>query len=102
MGAQTFTQLAKGATAGEAFRSAVEQARYDYGHAGYTGTIAEKHDFIMLKADADRIASIKEMPYGLGYEPDNPDWEAVDDKWGPAGCYDLGEGQFLFFGWASS
>ena len=24
----------------------------------------------------------------------------VDDKWGPAGCFDLGGGEWLFFGWA--
>lgn len=26
----------------------------------------------------------------------------IDDKWGDAGCIDLGDGWFLFFGWASS
>ncbi len=25
----------------------------------------------------------------------------IDDKWGPAGCIDLGNDRYLFFGWAS-
>jgi hypothetical protein len=29
-------------------------------------------------------------------------YRAVDDKWGPAGCIDLGDGRFAFLGWASS
>jgi len=33
---------AKGKTAQEAFDAAVAQARHEYGHGGYTGTIAEK------------------------------------------------------------
>ncbi|WP_165848748.1 hypothetical protein [Mesorhizobium delmotii] len=26
----------------------------------------------------------------------------IDDKWGPAGCLDLGGGEYYFFGWAST
>lgn len=26
--------------------------------------------------------------------------EAVDDKWGPAGCVQNSPGEFIFFGWA--
>jgi hypothetical protein len=25
----------------------------------------------------------------------------IDDKWGPAGAFDLGGNNYLFFGWAS-
>jgi len=42
MGAADFTTIALGKTANEAFSAAIEDALYDYGHAGYTGTIAEK------------------------------------------------------------
>lgn len=46
MGATTFFTYATGKTAKEAFASAQAEARYDHGHSGYTGTIAEKPSFI--------------------------------------------------------
>ena len=63
---------------------------------GYTGTIAEKHNFNVI-------------PLKEGLEPreyadkliDDCD-PRIDDKWGPAGCFDLGGGRYFFFGWASS
>ena len=41
----------------EAFNSIVEQAQYDHGHAGYSGSFAEKdsfaiHDVVMDEANA--------------------------------------------------
>ena len=45
MGATQFTTEATGTTAEEAFRVAVDDAFYWNGHAGYTGTIAEKDGF---------------------------------------------------------
>lgn len=48
MGAETFIQSAKGRTAEEAFRSAREDALHEYGHRGYTGSIAEKRSFKMI------------------------------------------------------
>lgn len=95
MGAESFSIRAKGRTAAEAFKAAVAQAQYDYGHSGYTGTIAEKDSFIMLPTPAD-------IGTYYDYDPEDPNWQKVDDKWGPAGCFDLGDGWFLFFGWVSS
>ena len=46
MGATTFFTYATGKTAKEAFASAQSEARYDHGHSGYTGTIAEKPSFV--------------------------------------------------------
>jgi hypothetical protein len=94
MGACTFSTVAKGKTAKEAFASAVEQARYDHGHAGYTGTIAEKRSFVVLA-----------VPKGqdpVEYALSDAALALVDDKWGPAGCVALGNGEWMFFGWASS
>ena len=48
MGAAEFCTRAHGKTAKEAFASAVEIARYEVGHGGYTGSIAEKSDFKMV------------------------------------------------------
>ena len=42
MGATTFIIESSGKTAREAFNSAVEDAQWESGHGGYTGTIAEK------------------------------------------------------------
>lgn len=88
MGAEEFNVISSGKNAQEAFNKAVEQAQYDYGHRGYTGTIAEKDSFIMIKPDPGQ--TIDDL------------MELVDDKWGPAGCIDLGDGKYRFFGWASS
>ena len=38
MGASTFFDIGKGETAKKAFASLVEQALYEYGHSGYSGT----------------------------------------------------------------
>lgn len=46
MGAADFRAYAFGKTPGEAFSAAVDQAKHEHGHGGYTGTIAEKWDFV--------------------------------------------------------
>lgn len=96
MGAEYFEQKAKGATAKEAFNNAVEQAQYNYGHAGYTGTIAEKHDFKMLNWPAD----IDLREFIESDEVQNS--KLVNDKWGPAACIKVADGEYVFLGWASS
>jgi hypothetical protein len=96
MGAQTFTHKAKGKTAKDAFQQAVSDARYEHGHGGYTGTLAEKSDFVMIALPKDESAV--DYAYSLIDSCD----PRIDDKWGPAGCIDMGDGNYLFFGWASS
>jgi hypothetical protein len=94
MGAEFFSEKAKGRTAKSAFNKAVKEAQYDHGHGGYSGTIAEKSEFVMV-----------EVPKGRDPEDYAESDEALDkvsDKWGPAGCIELGKGEWLFFGWASS
>jgi hypothetical protein len=96
MGAEVFVHEANGENAQEAFRNARNQAGYDHGHSGYSGTIVEKDDFVMI-----------DCPEGVDPEEyadtliDNDD-ERIDDKWGPAGCIKVNENSYLFFGWASS
>jgi len=96
MGASDFTVKAKGTNALMAFEIAVEEARYEYGHGGYSGSVAEKGEFKMV-----------------GIKPSETPDQAVDrcmsdddhfcqEKWGPAGCVSVGNGEFIFFGWASS
>lgn len=97
MGGTTFIKKCKGATAREAFNTAVREAQYMSGHGGYTGTIAEKSEW--------RMATAKSMTFGEACvyaeaEFDNPQ-SPFDDKWGPAGCIALGGDEWVFFGWAS-
>jgi len=95
MGANPFIVGARGENAKAAFTSAVEQAAYEHGHGGYTGTIAEKHSFIEIELPkgVDPVAEADRMI--------DQDDARISDKWGPAGAFVLGNGSYLFFGWAS-
>tara|TARA_R110002020_G_scaffold38397_2_gene115470 strand:+ start:406 stop:687 length:282 start_codon:yes stop_codon:yes gene_type:complete len=92
MGAVDFTHVAKGNTASEAFDSAVQEASYNYGHAGYTGTIAEKSGFEM-----------KTVPEGETIEDFINRTLEDNDKWGNAFCIksQKSENKYIFYGFAS-
>ena len=102
MGACNFSTKSSGKDVSEAFANAVENARYYEGHGGYTGTIAEKDEYRIVK-----------LPEGI--EPNSKFFEAwIDintdeqfgDKWGPCGAVKIGDDgkqqEWCFFGWASS
>jgi hypothetical protein len=82
MGAMTFEQYADGADPQVAFGSAREDALYEHGHGGYSGTLAEKDDYViitrrpMTEAEATALA-------GELMDRDDP---RISDKWGPAGA----------------
>lgn len=99
MGGCDFTVGAKGANAKEAFSRAVEDAKYESGHGGYTGTIAEKGSFVMMGT-----AKTKKEAYNMAQNFIEEDHPKIADKWGPAGCIAVEEGSgfYLFFGIASS
>lgn len=92
----------------KAFDTAVAQAQYDYGHAGYTGSIAEKNDYVVIGEGftftyEDAMLRVRDLM--------DKDDSRISDKWGPAGAirftgptpYDASaDGGWLFFGWASS
>tara|TARA_B100000131_G_scaffold221323_1_gene212849 strand:- start:37690 stop:38025 length:336 start_codon:yes stop_codon:yes gene_type:complete len=110
MGASTFYQESWGKTPESAFWSAVRDAKWEHGHGGYTGTVAEKSEFVIIPVPEGK------EPYQFASQLiDNGD-PRVSDKWGPAGCIDLTETTrgyekregssedtplYLFFGWAS-
>ncbi len=103
MGAKEFRNSQSAATAEEAFRLLVEEAKYNHGHAGYTGTIAEKRSFRMERPRCDETP--RECVTRCAKDVDH--WS--HDKWGPAACVDAGPDPqrpgfriFYFFGWASS
>jgi hypothetical protein len=132
MGACDFNCYAEGRSPREAFNNAVQQARYDYGHSGYTGTIAEKESFVLIedtsedviKLARDELAlpqderclndnDLKDIIFNLADNPGDKeviikalrdlDDERIADKWGPAGCIKDENGKgYFFFGWASS
>lgn len=132
MGADNFATFSTGDTAKEAFFQEVEEAHYWYGHGGYTGTIAEKDEFIMLgtvtsREEAEKIAEYYDLamfphvgwPKGMEDQRDKmkaeydalPDtyktgFNPYEDKWGPAGCIEIdppfGNREYFFFGSASS
>lgn len=93
MGACDFYTRAKGKTACDAFKGAVAHARHMDGHGGYTGTIAEKRDFKEMTPKATNPKDIQR---------EAEDLVEKNDKWGPAFCFKLAEGEYLFFGFASS
>lgn len=95
MGACDFWTQAQGKTAAEAFDKAVEEARYECGHGGYTGTIAEKRGFVMVTVPAGKDPGQHAQDL---YDAND---KRVIDKWGPACCVALGNGNYLFFGLAS-
>ena len=99
MGAQWFeVKISNKKTAKDAFSEAIEEAQYDYGHSGYTGSIAEKTKFKIFKESPLTPEDAEELLYKIESEGD----DRVDDKWGPAGCIQLTTGEYVFFGWASS
>ena len=95
MGSESFTHQAEGKTAKEAFNKAREEAFYDHGHSGYTGTIAEKESFVMIKLPKGQDAE------DYANKLINKGDKRIDDKWGSAGCIKTGKNCYLFFGWAS-
>lgn len=97
MGACTFMTKAKGKTAQAAFNTARDEAQWEHGHGGYTGTIAEKGSFVTVSPPIpDHRLAYRFADEMLGLEK-----SPVSDKWGPAGCVPMGKDEWLFFGWAS-
>lgn len=106
MGACDFTAYAAKPKAEDAFFEAREQALYDHGHSGYSGTIAEKHEFTVLQREPMYLNEAHTKAYELINAYDY----RINDKWGPAGAIPIKDDDdskpgiigWLFFGWASS
>lgn len=48
MGACDFEDFGYGKNVGEVFARCRDDAAWEHGHGGYTGTIAEKHDYVLI------------------------------------------------------
>jgi hypothetical protein len=102
MGADTFRVTARAKSAKEAFDMLYDKAKYDHGHAGYTGTIAEKPGFRIFETPEgmtpkEFIQAIESDKFAY----DEKVMECYDDKWAPAVCVQVGEDLWTFLGWAS-
>ena len=112
MGADVFDVLQEGSSAEDAFRQAVDQALWEYGHGGYTGTIAEKDGFLPFTlpenvtvdevVDAMLVQGGDELLEGwYGKSGAGQIRTCFNDKWGPAVAFKVGENKWHFCGWAS-
>ena len=92
------------------FNKLVRDAQYDHGHAGYTGTIAEKSEYVFVRVIGEATAG--EILRALSYqdaealrrifgEKSTLAYDTYDDKWGPALSFDCKDKTY-FCGWASS
>lgn len=101
MGAEYFENYSWNPDPQKAFNERVDQAAWDYGHSGYTGTIAEKNRFETVSATPmEEGAALEQWAYKYCEEHNH-------DKWGPAWHVPVcdKEGKIIghfFFGYASS
>ncbi|MFF4933416.1 hypothetical protein ACFY2H_31675 [Streptomyces griseofuscus] len=98
MGAYDFITSGSNQDVENAFLGAKEEAAWEFGHGGYTGTIAEKSDFVLV-ADSPMSPAAAEQYAQHLLESDD---ERIRDKWGPAGAIPVDDGTWLFVGYASS
>lgn len=95
MGGWWFTDMAHGATWQDAFHNAGEQAAWEHGHGGYTGTIAEKHECVFFDIKARGLSFKRFMKLFDAYRAwkyDSSDFGSVEgwktSKSKPAGVTD--------------
>lgn len=93
------------------FHDALQAARHEYGHGGYTGSLAEKNSCTLIctvatREQAERV--VNDLMAGWSdtilYREEVS--QIADDKYGPAGVirYTASATEFgyIFFGYASS
>lgn len=98
MGAYDFIAAEPGTGVEQAFINAKEEATWEFGHGGYTGTIAEKGDFVLVVDNPMSPAAAEQYAQYL-LESDD---ERIRDKRGPAGAIPVDDGTWLFVGYAAS
>lgn len=88
MGAADFSQIAVGADAREAFGKAKRDAQHEYGHGGYSGSLAEKYGFSLIslppRQTLDKLLGLLNEAEGFRYDED-----LRDDvrNWQPGGFF---------------
>lgn len=122
MGASPFECQSEGTTVSDAYSKAVEDALHWYGHAGYTGTIAEKDGFTEYVVADDRANEVvglleraaekswderpslelEALGAIVGHDTARRMVDVYNDKWGPAVAIKIAPGQWHFCGYAST
>ena len=118
MGAESFYCQWEGETLLEAFDGVREEAFYWHGHAGYTGTIAEKDEVVAYRntsnltfEEADAMFVALDMSWEktpdivierFGKVVADEMVSNFNDKWGPAVAFYLGDNRWYFCGRASA
>lgn len=87
MGAQDFQEYSDLLDVNEAFKDAHDRACYEYGHGGYTGSMAEKGDYTIISSAPVIMEHAQELITKLM----NANDPRISDKWGPAGAIAIGE-----------
>jgi hypothetical protein len=82
VGASQFETYRDGTDVHVAFQNAVDAAAWEHGHGGYSGTIAEKDDFVVVTQRPMSYDGASRLASDL-LARDDP---RVADKWGPAGA----------------
>lgn len=80
---EVFVSADEASNAGEAFDFAHKRALYEYGSAGYTGTIAEKYNFFMASNKPVSQLEANELVNAVTRG------DVQNDKWGPACCVEV-------------
>jgi hypothetical protein len=102
MGATEFFTYAEGINVKAAFVAAKQEAEYESGNSGYTGTIAEKDDF---KSASENVFPDKYAADDFAYQKINDDNHWCNDKYKPAAYIRFMNGnkiEYLFFGIAKT
>jgi len=86
--ARKFTERYRGIDAGDAFKVGSRVSRSTHGVGA--GWLCDKSHFIPV--DPGRTVISDDEIWSLSFPPE------ILDVWGPAGCVDLGGGNYLFFG----
>lgn len=82
MGAVTFEQYVDGTDIDDAFREGRSAAADEHGHGGYSGTLAEKDDYVVITRTLMTLDDAVDLADTLLVRAD----PRIGDKWGPAGA----------------
>lgn len=82
MGSEDFTHLERVADVDNAFATARNEAAWEHGHGGYTGTIAEKYDYVVIQRKPVTVQAAYDLAQSLLSAAD----KRVSDRSGPAGA----------------
>lgn len=85
-----FVERYRGENAGDAFRTGTRVSRSANGPG--SGSLCDKSGFSIVQIQGSIISDDEIWSHSLPSE--------IFDAWGPAGCVELGGGNFLFFGYS--